>query len=102
MKKLGLSMIMKNEHHVILRCLESVAPIIDYWVIVDTGSTDGSQQIVKDFFKEKNIPGELIEIEWKDFSTSRNVALNAVESHVDYGMWIDCDEQLIIQPGFYK
>jgi len=51
-----VSMIMKNEHHVILRCLESILPIIDYWCIVDTGSTDGSQQIVKDFFKEKNIP----------------------------------------------
>ena len=99
---LGLSMIMKNEAHVILRCLKSIVSIIDYWVIVDTGSTDGSQEIVKNFFKEQNIPGELIEIEWKDFSTSRNVALNVLEPHVDYGMWIDCDEELIIDKNFNK
>ena len=102
MKTLGLSMIMKNEEHCILRCLNSVASIIDYWVIVDTGSEDNSIKIVKDFFAEKGIPGELIEIEWKDFATSRNVALEAVEKHVDYGFWIDSDEELIIEPGFKK
>ena len=42
-KTLGLSMIVKNESHVILRVLTSISPIIDYWAIVDTGSTDGTQ-----------------------------------------------------------
>lgn len=101
-KTLGLSMIVKNESHVILRVLNSVAPIIDYWVIADTGSTDGTQEIVKNFFKEKGIPGQLLEIEWKDFATSRNAALQAVEPHVDYGMWIDADEELIVESSFNK
>lgn len=101
-KKLGLSMIVKNEHHVILRCLNSVTPIIDYWVIADTGSTDGTQEIIKNFFAEKGIPGQLLEIEWKDFATSRNAALEAVEPHCDYGMWIDADEELVLEPGFDK
>lgn len=101
-RTLGLSMIVKNEHHVILRCLNSVAPIIDYWTIVDTGSDDGTQDIIKNFFAEKGIPGELIEIEWKDFSTSRNVALQAIEPHVDFGVWIDADEELIIEENFNK
>lgn len=95
-------MIVKNESHVILRVLNSISSIIDYWVIVDTGSTDGTQDIVKKFFDEKGIPGELIEQEWKDFSTARNTALNAVEAHVDYGIWIDADEELIIEPVFNK
>ena len=34
---LCLSMIVKNEASVIGRCLPSLRPIIDYWVIVDTG-----------------------------------------------------------------
>jgi glycosyltransferase involved in cell wall biosynthesis len=101
-KSLGLSMIVKNESHVILRALSSISPIIDHWVIVDTGSTDGTQDIIKNFFKEKGIPGELIEIEWKDFSTSRNVALNAIEPHADFGIWLDADEELIIEPSFDK
>jgi glycosyltransferase involved in cell wall biosynthesis len=103
MKKLGLSMIVKNESHVILRLLNSVAPIIDYWAIADTGSTDGTQEIITNFFKEKGIPGKLIQIEWKDdFSYARNVALEEVENNADYGFWIDADEELIIEPGFEK
>ncbi len=90
--RIGLSCIVKNESKVILTMLESVLPIIDYWCIVDTGSSDGTQRMIKDFFNEKKIPGELIEIEWKDFSTSRNVALEAIKGKVDWGFWIDADE----------
>jgi glycosyltransferase involved in cell wall biosynthesis len=99
-KTLGLSMIVKDESHVIKRVLESVHKYIDYWVIVDTGSTDGTQQVVKEFFEEKSIPGELIEMEWVDFSTCRNVAREAIEKHTDYGFWIDADEEFFAEPGF--
>ena len=43
---LCLSMIVRNEAPVIRRCLASVLPIIDYWAIVDTGSTDGTQGLI--------------------------------------------------------
>ena len=102
-KTLGLSMIVKNEAHVIKRLLTSVSPVIDYWVIADTGSTDGTQEIITEFFKERGIPGQLLQIDWKDdFSYARNVSLDALESHVDYGMWIDADEELILEPSFNK
>jgi len=92
--KIGLSCIVKNESKVILKMLESVYSIIDYWYIVDTGSTDGTQEIIKNFFKEKNIPGEIKEIEWKNFSISRNIALDGLLGKVDWGFWIDADEIL--------
>ena len=38
-KTINLCMIVKNEAHVIERCLASVLPLIDKWSIVDTGST---------------------------------------------------------------
>jgi len=41
-----LVMIVKNEAHVIRRCLESVRPLIDTWLIIDTGSTDGTQRLL--------------------------------------------------------
>ncbi len=52
-----LSMIVKNEATVIRRCMESVRPIIDYWIIVDTGSTDGTQDVIREHLKD--LPGEL-------------------------------------------
>ena len=49
----------KNEEHCIRETLKSVYKYIDYWVVEDTGSTDRTCEIVTEFFKEKNIPGEL-------------------------------------------
>jgi hypothetical protein len=40
-KTIGLCMIVKDEAHVILKCLESVRPLVDYVLVVDTGSTTG-------------------------------------------------------------
>ena len=65
-KTICLNMIVKNESKVIQRCLESVKGTIDYWVIVDTGSTDGTQQLIKECLKD--IPGELHERPWVDLS----------------------------------
>lgn len=42
---IGLSIIVKNEATVIERMLNSVAPILDYYCVIDTGSTDGTQEI---------------------------------------------------------
>ena len=64
-------MIVKNESHIIgdtLKCLIQKAPF-QYWVICDTGSTDGTQEIIKDALKD--IPGELHEVPWVDFGTNR-------------------------------
>src|ERR1700722_13597203 len=77
-----LNMIVKNESHVIERCLASVKGIIDYWVIVDTGSTDGTQEIITNYLKD--IPGELIERPWKNFGFNRTEALLLAREKGDY------------------
>ena len=59
-----LCMIVKNEEHIICECLESIAPHIDRYDISDTGSTDGTIKVIKDFFEDKGIPGEVHEIPW--------------------------------------
>jgi glycosyltransferase involved in cell wall biosynthesis len=41
-------MIVKNEAKAIRRCLDSVLPHIHSWVIMDTGSTDGTQNIIRE------------------------------------------------------
>src|SRR5216684_6417673 len=59
---LCLNMIVKNEAHVIARCLASVRGVIDAWVIVDTGSTDKTKDRVRSLLS--GIPGELHESKW--------------------------------------
>jgi glycosyltransferase involved in cell wall biosynthesis len=93
-----LDMIVKNEAHVIQRCLTSVKNLIDYWVIVDTGSTDGTQQIIKDFLR--TTPGELYEKPWINFSHNRNEALKFAKGKGDYLLIIDADDCLIFDQNF--
>jgi glycosyltransferase involved in cell wall biosynthesis len=97
---IGLSIIVKNEAKVIERMLKSVAPILDYYCVVDTGSTDGTQEIVTKFFEERGIPGEVIQHEWKNFEDARNTAREAVKGKCDFGFWIDADEELILDSSF--
>jgi glycosyltransferase involved in cell wall biosynthesis len=91
---LCLNMIVKNESRVIKRCLQSVKKIIDYWVIVDTGSMDGTQQIIKECMA--GLPGELHERPWVDFSHNRNEALALAKNKGDYLLFMDADEQLML------
>lgn len=93
-----LNMIVKNESRTIERCLTSVKSLIDYWVIVDTGSTDGTQKIVRDFLQD--IPGELHERPWVDFSHNRNEALALARRKGDYLLFLDADDELRFEEGF--
>lgn len=99
-KTICLNMIVKNEKDVIQRCLSSTLPLIDYWVIVDTGSTDGTEQIIKDFMKEKGVPGELHTCPWVNFAHNRNEALNLAKGKGDYLFFIDADEYLTYDVTF--
>jgi len=93
-----LNMIVKNEAHVIRRCLESVLPVIDTWVISDTGSTDGTQDIIREIMQD--VPGELIERPWENFGHNRNEVLKHSSGKADYILIIDADEWFEFEEGF--
>ncbi|MGW8881862.1 glycosyltransferase, partial [Streptomyces mirabilis] len=84
-----LNMIVKNEAPVIRRCLESVRPLIDTWVILDTGSTDGTQDVIRDVFSD--LPGALHESPWKGYDGSRSEAIDLARAEADYLLFIDAD-----------
>lgn len=88
---LAVTMIVKNESKIIRRLFDSIVGFLDYWVIVDTGSTDGTQDIILDYFREKNIPGELHHIPWKNFGYNRTKAIQATQNKTDYTLLVDAD-----------
>ncbi len=87
-------MIVKNESHIIHECLNSVYKYLDYWVICDTGSTDNTKEIIKKFFEEKGIPGELHDHEWKGFGHNRTLAFDVAKGKADYALVIDADDYI--------
>ncbi|QGY06383.1 glycosyltransferase [Methylobacterium mesophilicum SR1.6/6] len=93
-----LSMIVRNEAPVIKRCLDSVIPFIDHWIIVDTGSTDGTREKVQAALA--GLPGMLVERPWVDFAFNRNEALTLARPHADYSLIIDAAAELIIPDDF--
>jgi len=100
MPTLCLTMIVKNEAPVIRRCLDSVLTWIDSWVIVDTGSEDGTQELIRQHLKE--LPGELQERPWVDFAHNRNEAIALARPRADYLLFMDADEILVIPPGMER
>jgi glycosyltransferase involved in cell wall biosynthesis len=97
-KKICLNMIVKDERDVICRSLGSIRSIIDYWVIVDTGSSDGTQSIIRQFMQ--GIPGELHERPWVHFEHNRNEALQLAKGKADYFLFIDADEEFVFEKDF--
>ncbi|MGQ0501650.1 MAG: glycosyltransferase [Panacagrimonas sp.] len=93
-----LNMIVRDEAHVIARCLASVRPYIDCWVIVDTGSTDGTQALVRNALKD--LPGQLHERPWKNFGDNRSEAIALAAGRADYLLFIDADDYLVARDGF--
>lgn len=91
-----LAMIVKNEAHILKRCLDSVLPYIDQWVICDTGSTDRTASVI--FESLDDLPGSLYHDEWIDFGANRTLALQrAAERGCDYTLVIDADEVLFVE-----
>lgn len=91
---LCLCMIVKNEKDVIVRCLQSVANVITTWSIVDTGSTDGTQDIIRSCLQ--NIPGELHERPWRNFADNRNEAIDLAVGKASHVLMLDADDVLIV------
>jgi len=82
---LSLAMIVKNEEKVLARCLDSIKDIVDEIIIVDTGSTDKTVEIAKEYTSDVHY------FEWIDnFAVARNFAFS--KATCDYTMWLDADD----------
>jgi len=84
---LELVMIVKNSGPVLQTVLEAVKPYIDSWTILDTGSTDGTQSLVKRVMN--GCPGDLFEERFVDFKTTRNRSIELAGEKCKYAIILD-------------
>ena len=104
MSHVCLNAIVKNESARIERMLASVAPHIASYVIGDTGSTDGTQALIRDFMGACGVPGVLYEAPFTNFRDSRNLALEQArrvrgELGWEYLLLVDADMELVAPSG---
>ena len=94
-KTICLNMIVKNEAAIIRDTLENIITHIplDYYVISDTGSNDNTVEVIKQFFAEKGIKGEIHHDEWVNFAHNRNCALQHAKGKTDYVLIFDADDR---------
>lgn len=100
--RIVLTMIVKNEEHVIERALNSCYKMIDSYCIVDTGSTDKTKEVIKNFFDSKGIEGKIVDFEFTNFEECRNKSIEEGKELGEYGFWMDADEQVILSDKFNK
>jgi len=91
----GCCMMIKNEEKRIRVTLDSIKGFVDCLIFYDTGSTDNTLSIVRQFAEEAKLPLHLKEGEFVDFSTSRNILLNYADTiNVDFLLLLDCNDEL--------
>ena len=93
MPLISLAMIVKNEEATLAHCLKSAKPLVDEMVIVDTGSTDKTIDIAREF------GAQVHHFKWRDdFAAARNESLKYCKG--DWVLILDADEA--IDPLDYK
>lgn len=109
MVKICLNMIVKNESRVIERMLSTCINIIDNAVILDTGSTDNTKELICNFFKKHNKPCTVYDGEFRNFRHARNLSLSYAKTSnllfqekCDYFLFLDADMNLVVKDGFNK
>ena len=91
---ISLCMIVKNEEETLGRCLDSVQGVADEIIVVDTGSTDRTQEVAL-WYTDVVCP-----YPWADdFAAARNYAFSKATG--DYLLWLDADD-ILLQPDREK
>lgn len=90
---LALVMIVKDEARSIRETVASVAPFVDRYLVLDTGSTDGTQRLIREAFGDR-VPGEVPEEPFVDFGRSRSRALDLLGTRAVFSLMLSGDETL--------
>jgi len=99
-KTICLCVIVKNEEKTLPRLIKSCKHILDYWIIIDTGSTDKTIEVIhRDL---KGVDGELHESEFINFGHNRTELVQKAKGKADYLLLMDADMIVNIDAKFDK
>ncbi|MBC8397990.1 MAG: glycosyltransferase family 2 protein [Flavobacteriales bacterium] len=96
---LAFATMCKNEEHCIGVTLEHAAKHCDYFVIADNGSTDGTFDAVRNFFKETGLPGSWHVDPWDGYAINKTKMLSYVKDKCEYLLHLDADDR--VSEDFY-
>jgi hypothetical protein len=107
--RICLNMIVKDEAANLPRLFASVADAADCFVISDTGSRDGTPELLERLSRDHGIPGLVTRHPWIDFAANRNLALKHAMEARDRGemdfewvMVMDADEELRVNDPHWR
>ena len=87
---LAVALIVKNEEKHLQACLDTVKDWVDEIVLLDSGSTDRTEDIARQYTDKF-----YTNLEWPGFGQQRQLAQSYIES--DFVLWLDADERVTNQ-----
>ena len=110
-KRVMVILMIKNESAIIKRCIEKALSIADAIYVADTGSTDGTVQLLCDLLPTLPIPAKMDGHVWKNFGHNRSLSFNGAvdfcdelewEKELTYGLLLDGDMNFVLTDKFKK
>ncbi len=101
--RIGLVSIVKNEAAILPRLLASVKPYVDIYVFCDTGSDDGTVELLEQYLAKEGLEGFVARHPWYDFGPNRNMCLDEMKNYLpailrpDFLLLPDADFELVIK-----
>jgi hypothetical protein len=94
--KIAACLIVKNEVQTVERCLRSLRPFVDEVNVYDTGSTDGTLELLARLSAaDAGAPLRVVHGEWRDdFAWAREQSFAMASDEAEWLLWTDADDEV--------
>lgn len=88
-------LILRDEAHCIEATLASVAPYVARYCVLDTGSTDGTPELVSEYMRRAGVPGAVHAGPFVDYAQARNRCLELAGTAEPWLFMLDAEDVLM-------